>query len=479
MGKVYLIGAGPGDPRLITAYGKEVLQKADCVIYDRLIGGELLDFAPSECEKIYVGKKSRLHTVPQSEIQKILYEKSKRYNTVVRLKGGDPFVFGRGAEEALFLAQKGIETEIVPGVTSAISALTYAGIPITHRGVSKGFRVITAHSKDDIMTNIDFASMLADDETYVFLMGLHHLDEIAQKLIAAGKNPNTPCAVISNATTAKQKKCVATLATIKKAAESEGLTSPATIVAGNVVKLSNDLPSFESRRLFGKQIFVPYIEGITFSFSKGLTHKRQNELIGKLRDFGAAVVPYHCGTIKTVAFDKSAVSTAEVLAFSSQNAVYSFMSQIDDVRDIPKAKIAAVGEKTKAALETFGLKVDFVAKTAAESAQLLKNENNIFHFCADKNAHKIGENAVQIPCYKNVATNEETGDISNFDAAVFTCGSNVQRTIDNAHSALPKTIFSIGDATTRVLTENNITDAHQSDAPTVDSLVEKIIATLR
>lgn len=476
MGKVYLIGGGPGDPRLITAYGKEVLQKADCVIYDRLIGDELLELAPSDCEKIYVGKKSKHHTVPQSEIQKILYEKSKEYSTVVRLKGGDPFVFGRGAEEALFLTQNGVETEIVPGVTSAISALTYAGIPITHRGVSKGFRVITAHSKEDIMSNIDFASMLADDETYVFLMGLHHLGEIAAKLVAAGKSPNTPCAVISNATTSRQKRCVATLSTIAESAEKEGLTSPATIVVGNVVTLANNLPSYESRALFGKKIFVPYIEGISFTFLGGLEHKKQNELVDGLRNLGASVTSRRVGKIEMVEFDKSVLASVDVLAFSSQNAVFSFMSQIGDVRNVPKIKIAAVGEKTKIAINGFGLKVDFVAQTASELSQLLKGESGILHFCADKNAHNIGENSVQIPCYKNVALNENLGDLSDFDAAVFTCGSNAQRVVANS-SSLPKTVFSIGESTTSVLHQNGIKNPITSDTPTIASLIQKIIST--
>lgn len=475
MGKVYLIGAGPGDPRLITTYGKEILQKADCVIYDRLIGDELLNFAPTNCEKIYVGKKCKLHTVPQADIEKLLFEKSKEYDTVVRLKGGDPFVFGRGAEEALYLSQRKTEAEVVPGVTSAISALTYAGIPITHRGVSKGFRVITAHSKDDIMSNIDFSSMLPDDETYVFLMGLHHLFEIAQKLISAGKNPNTPCAVISNATTERQKKCIAPLSKISKAVENCALTSPATIVVGNVVDLAKKLPCFENRPLFSKQIFVPYIEGIKYSFSNGLQHKKENELIIRLRDLGACVVPYHAGTVEVIEFDKCLLCTADALAFTSRNAVYSFMSQIVDVRNVPNISIAVVGEKAKTALNEFGLTVDFVAKNAEELTQSIKDKTNVLHFCAKENAHTLGNNCLQIPCYENVATNEKISDILNLDAAVFTCGSNVERTIKNALSPLPKTIFSIGESTSSVLHLNEIQNVVTSDEPNIISLIDKIL----
>ena len=479
MGKVYLIGAGPGDPRLITAYGKDILQKADCVIYDRLIGDELLNLAKTDCEKIYVGKKCKAHTVLQADIEKLLFEKSKQYDIVVRLKGGDPFVFGRGAEEALFLSQREIEVEIVPGVTSAISALTYAGIPITHRGVSKGFRVITAHSKDDIMSNIDFSSMLPDDETYVFLMGLHHLSEIAQKLISVGKNPNTPCAVISNATTAKQKKCIAPLSKIAKEAENCALTSPATIVVGNVVELSNMLPCYENKPLFSKRIFVPYIEGVKFSFSDGLQHKKENELINSLRELGAYVVPYHAGTIKALEFDKRLLSSGDALAFSSQNAVYSFMSQITDVRNVPKLPIAVVGEKTKKALNELGFTVDFVANTAQELSLFLKDKRSVLHFCAKDNAYTLGDNCIQIPCYKNVATDENISDISQLDAAVFTCGSNAQRTINNTLSPLPKTIFSIGESTSSVLYKNEIQNVITSDEPNIKSLVGKILTLLK
>lgn len=477
MGKVYLIGAGPGDPRLITVYGKEILQRADCIIYDRLIGRELLGLAPLGCEKIYVGKENHKHIVPQSEIQALLFEKSKQYNTVVRLKGGDPFVFGRGAEEALFLCERNVQAEIIPGVTSAISALTYAGIPITHRGVSKGFRVITAHSKDDILSNINFSSMLDDDETYVFLMGLHHLDEIAQKLIAVGKNPDTPCAVISNASTPRQKKCIAPLSKISEAALREKLTSPATIVVGNAVDLAKELPCLESKPLYGKKILVPYIEGLSFSFQNGVQSKRQNELIDRLKALGALVTPFCTGKIQMVEFDRSIVANASIIAFSSQNAVFSFISQIGDIRNFPNAKTAVVGEKTKNALKSFGIQSDIVAKTANDLSLKLKGKNRILHFCAMQNAHCIGENSVQVPCYENIAANEKIMDIADCNAVVFTCGSNAERTI-KSYPSLPPYIYSIGCATTTTLTKCKIKNVIQADESTLDSLIYKIIKTI-
>lgn len=479
MGKVYLVGGGPGDSRLITAYGKELLEKADCVVYDRLIGTELLDLTPQNCEKIYVGKESGKHVVPQSRIQELLLEKSRQYSTVVRLKGGDPFVFGRGAEEAIFLNNYGVENEIVPGVTSAISALTYAGIPITYRGVSKGFRVITAHSKDDIMTNIDFSSMLDNDETYVFLMGLHHLKEITEKLIENGKSPDTPCAVISNATTSSQKTCISDISTIAESVREQKLTSPAIIVVGNVVKLSDKLSSFEKKSLFGKTLFVPYISGIEYSFKNGLQHGNQHGLIDELKNLGANVIPYQAGTIEIIEFDKDSLNQASVLAFSSKNAVYSFMSQIKDIRNIPNIKIAVVGKKTAEILSDFGLNADYRANTAEELGNMLGKDETVIHLCAYDNAHRIGADSIRIPCYKNTATNIKiTDDLSGCDAAVFTCGSNAERIVNNINSCLPDIIFSIGESTTEILNKLKITNVIQAVEPTIKSVIEKITESL-
>ena len=237
MGKVVLVGAGPGDPGLLTIKGKEYIEKADVIIYDRLIPKEILLYAKDGCELIYAGKEDRHHTLPQNEINDLLYRKALERSLVVRLKGGDPFVFGRGGEEALFLMERGINVQVVPGVSSCIAVPSYAGIPITHRGLSKGFHVVRAHIPEEI----DFKGMTDPMITYVFLMGLSHINEIMDGLINAGRDPFTPVAVISEGTTNEQKKYIGCLKDMGELAEKERIVSPAIIVVGDVVTLSNEI----------------------------------------------------------------------------------------------------------------------------------------------------------------------------------------------------------------------------------------------
>lgn len=234
-GKVYLVGAGPGDPGLITVRGLSLLRQAEVVVYDRLVHPELLAEAPAAAERIYVGKTPGQHVVPQAAIQELLIDRARQQRVVVRLKGGDPFVFGRGGEEALALAQAGVPFEVVPGVTSAISVPAYAGIPVTQRGVAGAFAVVTGHTCDLGMQALDW-SALARIDTLVLLMGLRRLPELAHTLIAHGRAPETPVAVISNGTTAAQQHVVGTLADI--AAQADALATPATVVVGDVVRLA-------------------------------------------------------------------------------------------------------------------------------------------------------------------------------------------------------------------------------------------------
>ncbi len=241
MGTVYLTGAGPGDIELLTLKAHRVITAADSIIYDRLAKKEILDMAKDGCEFIYVGKEDNRHTLPQEQINEVILEQSKKHNIVVRLKGGDPFVFGRGGEEAIFLKQNGVKYEVIPGVTSAISAPAYAGIPVTHRGVAVSFRVVTGHEAKKEKSQINWESFKSD-ETIVFLMGYHRLEHISSKLIEIGKSPQTPVAVISNGTRANQKVVVSSLQDITK--ESQGLPTPAMIIVGEVVKLREQIDWF-------------------------------------------------------------------------------------------------------------------------------------------------------------------------------------------------------------------------------------------
>jgi len=245
MGKVYLTGAGPGDIELLTLKAARVIGEADVIIYDRLANPKILEMAKDGCKFIYVGKEDGRHILPQDQINETIYKMALEHDVVVRLKGGDPFVFGRGGEEAAYLRERGVEFEVIPGITSAISVPAYAGIPVTHRGISVGFRVITGHeAPGKPKSQIPWQNFKTDD-TIVFLMGLHNLKEIAQKLIEIGKPKDFPVAVISKGTTPQQK--VVVVGTLEDIYEkAKDLPTPALIVVGKVVELRDQLEWFKT-----------------------------------------------------------------------------------------------------------------------------------------------------------------------------------------------------------------------------------------
>ncbi len=244
MGKVYLTGAGPGDIELMTVKALRVVKEADVVIYDRLANPDILEEAKDGCEFVYVGKEDGRHIMPQDEINEVIYQNALKYENVVRLKGGDPFVFGRGGEEALYLHERDIKFEIIPGITSAISAPAYAGIPVTHRGVAVSFRVVTGHeSPNKKVSQIPWNNFKTDD-TIVFLMGLHNLAKISKKLQEIGKSADYPVAVISRGTTKDQSVVVGTLDTI--VSKAKDVPTPALIVVGKVVLLRDQLKWFNA-----------------------------------------------------------------------------------------------------------------------------------------------------------------------------------------------------------------------------------------
>jgi len=243
MGKVYLTGAGPGDIELLTMKAFRVVKEADVIIYDRLANPDILKEAKSGCEFVYVGKEDGRHIMPQDDINETIYQNALKYENVVRLKGGDPFVFGRGGEEAAYLFERGVKFDIIPGITSAVSAPAYAGIPVTHRGVAVSFRVVTGHESPNKETSQIPWDNFKTDDTIVFLMGLHNLPKISKKLMEIGKPADYPCAVISKGTTKDQQVVVGTLADITEKAK--GIPTPALIVVGKVVELRQQLKWFE------------------------------------------------------------------------------------------------------------------------------------------------------------------------------------------------------------------------------------------
>lgn len=428
MGKVILAGAGPGDMGLLTLKAYKYIREADCLVYDRLMSPKLLELARTDCELIYVGKENHKHVVNQDGINEILFQKSKQHELVLRLKGGDPYVFGRGGEEALYLTERGVSVELVPGVSSSIAALADAGIPITHRGVAKGFQVITAHSRKDEEADIDYSLLTDETITCVFLMGLQHVESIAAGLMKAGRHEDTPIAVISNGTLPTQNKCVGTLKNIGAKMKEAHLKSPAIIVAGDVVNMSDELDFFEKRPLFGRKFIVPYIEDMggaepqncdvslmPVRFEAGVLPQDMirygiqgygNRVVSSLEDLGADVLSLKVGRIQPVIINdfERQICSADWLIFTSKNGVKSFFYNMKhagmDVRKLAGCKFAVVGKHTAEELEKHNIYPDFIPDTAT-------GESLAREFCkkilqSDKasiinqNLHKNADNDVPV-----------------------------------------------------------------------------------
>ncbi len=356
-GTCYLVGAGPGDPGLLTLRAKALLERADVVIYDYLSNPEFLRFAPAAAETIYVGKKAGAHTLEQGEINALLVEKTKAHPTVVRLKGGDPFVFGRGGEEAEALVAAGLSFEIVPGISSVIAGPAYAGIPVTHRGHNTTLTIFTGHedpTKPE--TNLDTAAIARTPGTKVMLMGVERIRSLADTLIHDGLAAETPTALVRWATTGKQRTLSATLGTIADEVERTGFKAPAVCVIGDVVTCRDQLNWFETRPLFGQTIAVTR------------TRQQAGSLIAQLRDLGADA--YELPTIriepapdKREFYESVAVAhTYDWLVFTSPNGVDAFFeafySIYKDARSLGGVRIAAIGPATAARVHANRFEVD-------------------------------------------------------------------------------------------------------------------------
>jgi len=358
-GTVYLIGAGPGDPGLITVRGRECISLADVVVYDYLANEQLLEFAPSHAELIYAGKIGGAHNHEQWQINSLLVEKALEGKAVARLKGGDPFIFGRGGEECEALAAAGISYEIVPGVTAAIGAAAFAGIPLTHRQITTSVAFVTGHEhqeKDD--TQIDWERLSLGSGTIVFYMGVKNLPHITRSLMAHGRSPETPVALVRWGTRPEQQVLEGTLSDITEKARKEAFKAPAITIVGEVVKLREKLRWFDTRPLFGKGILVTRSEDQAGEFSRLLAEK------------GASV--FECPTISLVPpeshveLDRAieGLSSFDWLVFTSANAVAFFFSRLAtknlDARALGGCRVCAVGPKTAASLLPYGIRPDLV-----------------------------------------------------------------------------------------------------------------------
>lgn len=358
-GKVYLVGAGPGDPKLLTLRGKECLEQADVVLYDYLANPLVLSHAPDQAERVYVGRRGKGKYPAQDEINRLLIERARAGKVVVRLKGGDPFVFGRGGEEAEALASEGIEFEVVPGVTAAVAAPAYAGIPVTHRTLASTLTIVTGHEDPDKPTTaLEWPKLAASHGTLVFLMGMKNLPAIVTNLMAEGRPSSTPVAIIRWGTRPSQQTVVGTLADIVEKTKAAKLEPPAVIVVGEVVRLRPQLNWFEQRPLFGKRMLMTRAK------------EQSAELAAMLAAYGAE--PVEAPTIRTMPpadwspVDRAirAIETYDWVIFTSMNGVAQFMRRLCasglDARSLAGRRVCCIGPRTAQELEKFGVKADVI-----------------------------------------------------------------------------------------------------------------------
>lgn len=348
MSKAYIIGTGPGDEELLTVKAVNALKKCTAVLYDRLVSNNILNYLNDDCLVYYCGKEPGAHYKTQEEINEMLVKLAKEGHIVGRVKGGDPYVFGRGGEEVLALEEENIPFEVIPGVTSPIAVLNYAGIPITHRGIAQSFHIVTGMSANNL--NVNFKALAMEEGTLVFMMGLSNLENIRDQLVANGKNSETPCAVVMRGTCSKQKKVIGTLNNISEKVKEAGLKSPCIIVVGEVVTLNEKLSWYENKPLFGKNICV------TRSQKQGATLRQ------KLRDLGAEVTSMSAIEIKNTAENLDnyieKLEQYDHIVFTSVNSVNIFFDYLVekryDIRRI-RAQISAIGKATWGSLEKRGI----------------------------------------------------------------------------------------------------------------------------
>lgn len=369
-GKVYIAGAGCGNEGLITVKLKSVMEKAECIIYDRLVNESILQYMKPDAELIYMGKENVEGGELQKKINEIIVEKSREGLTVLRLKGGDPFVFGRGGEEIEALIAENIDFEVIPGISSAIAVPTYAGIPVTHRGINTSFHVFTGHMKKDGIEH-DYETVAKLEGTLVFLMGLGNLEKITENLIKHGKMHETPVAVIKNGTTAKQETYTGTLGTIAGIVRENNVKAPVIIIIGEVVNLREKMKWFENMPLFGKNILVTR------------NRDKQEEITNKIIELGGQAINIPFINIEYLDFEMPDLSKYSTLLFNSLNSVIGFMRKIKDMRVLGHLKIGVVGKKTDEEMKKYRIIPDFypkeytVEKLAAESVNFTEEGENV------------------------------------------------------------------------------------------------------
>ncbi len=430
-GKVFLVGAGPGDEDLLTVKAVRVIENADVVVYDRLVSQSIMDLIPNHVKKIDVGKNAGNHPVPQHKINEILKNEAQKGNLTVRLKSGDPFVFGRGGEELEYLSENDIEFEAIPGITSPVAVPAYAGIPVTHRDFCSSLHIITGHAKAGSALNIDFDSLVRLNGTLIFMMSVSTIADIAQGLMQAGMDRNMPCAVIENGTRTNQRKFVSTLEHIGETVRCNQVKSPAVIMVGKVCQLSFDW--FSDKPLKNKHIILT------------LPQRKQSILAQMLHDMGADVLKYPCIETKALPDFDPNPGDYSTLVFTSAAGVESYfdklLAQHMDARILAGKKIACIGEKTAAKLKDYGVLCDFIpsvydAETLANemiSKRFISSNDKVLLLRAEWASPSLAEilrqnhiDFCERPIYSTHFIHHEPLDLSAYDYITFTSGSCVE-----------------------------------------------------
>lgn len=497
-GTVYLVGAGPGDPLLMTLKGRALIEQADCLVYDALASATMLTWAKPGCEKIFVGKRAGNHAMPQTEINRLLVDCASKYACTVRLKGGDPYVFGRGGEEASALYDAGVAFQVVPGISSAIAGPAYAGIPVTHRAHNTQFTVFTGHEDASrAESSLDIAGIAAARGTKVMLMGMSRLQETMRALMDAGQGGDVPAAAVQWAATGRQRKVIATVATLAESVQRAGLSSPAVVVIGEVVQEATRLDWYGRLPLSGLRIVVTR------------TREQAGSLSSALEALGADVM--ELPTIRIVPpTDRKDFAAAVVdsphydwLIFSSPNGVKrffeAFYSVYEDIRELGGARIAAVGPGTAAELKKHGLMVDVMPQKAVAEELIAEFDRKGDEFGGVANVTMLwihseqGRDIIYKELMKRQAivdeciayntvpeTEDPTGaglrlSEEGADVITFTSSSTVHHFMAMGIS-LPESckVVSIGPVTSATLREYGMTPDAEAPRHNIPSLVETV-----
>jgi uroporphyrinogen III methyltransferase/synthase len=500
LGKVYLVGAGPGDPGLLTVKGKECLEHADVVLYDYLANPALLRHAPDRAERIYVGRRGRGHYQDQADINRLLIERANSGQVVVRLKGGDPFVFGRGGEEAEAVAAAGVAFEVVPGVTAAVAVPAYAGIPVTHRTLASTVTFVTGHEDPSKQTTVmDWPKLAGTSGTLVFMMGMKTLPTIVMRLMKEGRSPETPVAAVRWGTRADQQTVIGTLKDIVMRAEQARLEPPTVIVVGEVVKLREQLNWFEKRPLFGKRIVLTRAREQAREFSQ------------LLAAYGAE--PIEAPTIQIVppisweAIDQAIARLGEYawLIFTSVNGVKPFMDRLrvarKDSRALAHLRVCAIGPRTAVELAQYGVTPDLVpSEFQAEGVLAALAEHDlrvkkvlipraeVAREILPEQLRRMGAEVDVIAVYRTIAPAADLSRLTELieagkiDVVTFTSSSTVRNFVEMVGGAeqarrlgSKTTIGCIGPITAQTAEQSGLTVAIMPPENTVPALAQAIV----